>query len=523
MTRGRWITGGLIGVAALVVGGEALVSYVSGRLVVGIVSVLVLVGVLAVGFVSLARARRYIAGELAALRAEPPGGALFSARRQRMLELRRRNVAPDLDVLADATAAEEAERGYTGKYLVATTVLIGLVGTFGGLMETLARVAPLLKGDLAIGGPAGALALIAGPLAGLHITFGTSVVAILVTLSLALVQGDVTLFHERLLAELHERTRHVLVPELWPAEESAAERTLRALVELRTAIPETLAKSAEATGARVAAAVRDEVGRLVADAGAELRAAATRSHEAMTAAAATAREAMTFAASAGREAMTTAATAGREAMTTAATAGQKSMTVAATAGQESMTAAATAGQEMLAAAAKDTRAAIESAGASSREALEAAAGSTREAATATWREAAEVLTRATTAVEGVAAALAEVAERTSGAFTSSTTAAVSALADVSGGMKADLEDAARALTTAATEVHAAADALAPTLTELGPQLGALASEVALLAAREDSPEQANAVLDELVRLGEDVERLVATTQSAPAAAEQADS
>jgi hypothetical protein len=512
MTRGRWITGGLIGVAALVVGGEALVSYVSGRLVVGIVSVLVLVGVLAVGFVSLARARRYIAGELAALRAEPPGGALFSARRQRMLELRRRNVAPDLDVLADATAAEEAERGYTGKYLVATTVLIGLVGTFGGLMETLARVAPLLKGDLAIGGPAGALALIAGPLAGLHITFGTSVVAILVTLALALVQGDVTLFHERLLAELHERTRHVLVPELWPAEESAAERTLRALVELRTAIPETLAKSAEATGARVAAAVRDEVGRLVADAGAELRAAATRSHEAMTAAAATAREAMTSAASAGREAMTT-----------AATAGQKSMTAAATAGQESMTAAATAGQEMLAAAAKDTRAAIESAGASSREALEAAAGSTREAATATWREAAEVLTRATTAVEGVAAALAEVAERTSGAFTSSTTAAVSALADVSGGMKADLEDAARALTTAATEVHAAADALAPTLTELGPQLGALASEVALLAAREDSPEQANAVLDELVRLGEDVERLVATTQSAPAAAEQADS
>ena len=45
------------------------------------------------------------------------------------------------------------------------------------------------------------------------------------------------------------------------------------------------------------------------------------------------------------------------------------------------------------------------------------------------------------------------------------------------------------------------------LTELGPQLGALSTEVALLAARADSADQPNAVLEELVRLGEDVERL----------------
>ena len=99
-------------------------------------------------------------------------------------------------------------------------------------METLARVAPALKGDLSLAGPGGALGLIAGPLAGLHVTFGTSVVAIMVTLALALIQGDVTLHHERLLALLQERTRHVLLPELWPAEESAAERTVRAVATI---------------------------------------------------------------------------------------------------------------------------------------------------------------------------------------------------------------------------------------------------------------------------------------------------
>ena len=155
-------------------------------------------------------------------------------RRAQALELQSRGVAPDLDVLAEATAAEEAERGFAGKYLVATTILVGLVGTFGGLMETLARVAPLFKDPLAAEGPAGALALLAGPLAGLHVTFGTSVVAILVTLALALVQGDVTLHQERLLARLQERTRHVLVPELWPAHEGAAERAARARMTRRT-------------------------------------------------------------------------------------------------------------------------------------------------------------------------------------------------------------------------------------------------------------------------------------------------
>ena len=41
-----------------------------------------------------------------------------------------------------------------------------------------------------------------------------------------------------------------------------------------------------------------------------------------------------------------------------------------------------------------------------------------------------------------------------------------------------------------------------------PELAALAEELALLAARAENAEQTSAVLDELARLGEDVERLI---------------
>jgi hypothetical protein len=63
--------------------------------------------------------------------------------------------------------------------------------------------------------------------------------------------------------------------------------------------------------------------------------------------------------------------------------------------------------------------------------------------------------------------------------------------------------------------------LSPTRAELAPQLGGLSAEIALLAARADSPELPNAVLDELVRLSEDVERLLASSQPATAATEAA--
>src|SRR5207237_1186677 len=115
---------------------------------------------------------------------DEPGGELWSARRERLAEIRRAGARPDLDALAQATAAEETGRAYVGRYLVAVTVLVGLVGTFAGLMETLRAVEPLLRDE-----KAGTLGLLAGALGGLDVTFGASIVGILATLALSLVQG----------------------------------------------------------------------------------------------------------------------------------------------------------------------------------------------------------------------------------------------------------------------------------------------------------------------------------------------
>ena len=58
-------------------------------------------------------------------------------------------------------------------------------------METLRGVAPLLADEQMT-----TLRALSGPLAGLDVTFGASLVGILVTLSLALVQGDLALAEE---------------------------------------------------------------------------------------------------------------------------------------------------------------------------------------------------------------------------------------------------------------------------------------------------------------------------------------
>lgn len=604
MTRARWITGAFIGVGALAVAGDALASYLAERLVVGVVAVLGLAGVLAIGLTSLARAQRYVARELAALGAEPPAGTLLRARREKLLGLQRRGVAPDLEVLAEATAADEAGRGYTGKYLVATTVLIGLVGTFGGLMETMARVGPLLKSDLGAQGAAGVLGLVAAPLAGLHVTFGTSVVAILVTLSLALVQGDVTLHHERMLAALQERTRHVLVPELWPAADSAPERAVQRLQELRVFLEGALTGGAAASAEKVATAVRVEVKRLVEQIGAETRAASTaqtaalqsaaaatttslrqtaevvtrelreaavasreslttvaaQSQDAIAAAgvklqaaiaeaAARSQDALAAAAAQSHDTIIVAATRSHEAITAATVHSQETMTSAAASSREVTAAASNASLEVTATAAAALREAVSAAAAASETALDQAAATTRdltatavEALVAASTTSTKALVAASTAsTEALVAASARSAEalalvgarsseafteastRSSEAFTNSTTAAVEALGKLRTTLNAELESSSTALATAATSLQGSVQALSPALVELAPQLGALAAEVALLAARADSPEQANAVLDELVRLGEDVERLVASSPSAAPVSPEAES
>jgi hypothetical protein len=528
MKHPRWIVGGLIALAALIVAVQSLSAYVTGRLAVGVVAVFVLMGVLGVGLASLVRARRFIEQELAALGAASPGGTLYLERRRKALELRGRNVTPDLDVLADATAAEEAERGYTGKYLVATTVLIGLVGTFGGLMETLARVAPALRGgDLANAGPAGALGLIAGPLAGLHVTFGTSVVAILVTLALALIQGDVTLHHERLLALLQERTRHVLLPELWPAAESAAERTVRAVLDLRTLVGETLTRNAEENAAKVAAVVRVEVQRLVEQVGGAMRTAGQAQATALERTSTTMTDSLRQVATVAAEELRGAAASSQETTKATTAAAREAIEVAAASSRAAMTSAA----ETIAATVRESDAraredaarvvrAVEEAMAGAVTGLAAATTRTSEAFTEAAAGAVAGLTATTTrtseafteAAAGAVAGLTAATTRTSEAFTEATAGAVAALAEVRGSLGAQLEGASQALTTAAGDLHGAVKTLSPALTALVPQLGALSAEVALLAARAESPEQPNAVLDELVRLGEDVERLVTLSQ-----------
>jgi len=490
MTRARWIIGGLVGVSALVVAGESLAAYIAGGSVVGVAAVVVLAGLLIVGFVSLARARRDVGRELAALAATPPGGALWAARRAQAVELRGRNVVLDLDVLAEATAAEEVERGFAGKYLVATTILVGLVGTFGGLMETLAHLSPLLKGEGATNGPAGVLALLGGPLAGLHVTFGTSVVAILITLALALVQGDVALQQERLLARLQERTRHVLVPELWPPGEGAAERSARALEELKALVTGAAMKSAEATAAKVADVARVELARLAETVGAAMTGAASATSGAMAGAAAAMRAALTDAATATREAMS-----GTGAALTATAA------ASAAALREDAERTREAGAAAVATLLAESR----------HQQDEVAAGLARAAAA--LGEAAASLTASS---EGAITALAATAERSTAAFSAAVETAVSGLSDLRAGVGGELGAAAQSLTAASGELRGTAAELSPALAALAPQLAALAREVALLAARAENPEPMNAVLDELIRLGEDVERLVPVAPPDPA-------
>jgi hypothetical protein len=266
LSRMRWFLAAALGLLALVAAMQATWTYIKYDLRIGVASVLALAITLLVGLGSLWWARVRIGFELAALRGLPagatapdgsaPASSLLRGRRERLQAIRAAGVRPDRQVLADATSAEEAGRAYIGRYFVATTVLIGLVGTFAGLMATLSKVAPLLHEK-----ESGALALLAEPLAGLHVTFGASLVAILSTLALVLAQGDLALHEEQALTMLEDRTTHSLIPELWPPEEEPAERTVRAVAELRTMLAGAVAQALEHSAARMAETARGEAER----------------------------------------------------------------------------------------------------------------------------------------------------------------------------------------------------------------------------------------------------------------------
>ena len=265
MSKVRWALAGVLGALSIWAAVHGLAAYVAQGSTLGASVVVGLMGILVVGYGSIGLARRRAGRELAGLAMR--AGEVYGTRRARLERLARTGVKPDTAALARVAAAEESQRAVLGRYLVATTVLFGLVGTFAGLMETVGRVAPLLAN-----GQAGAPELALAPLAGLDITFGASLVAILVTLSLTLVQGDLALAEETLLATLEELTAHELVPTIWPAGESAAERTTaatlavgREVAALRTELAAGLGSGVgDVLAARLDAALGD-VGKRVGD------------------------------------------------------------------------------------------------------------------------------------------------------------------------------------------------------------------------------------------------------------------
>jgi hypothetical protein len=285
MTRLRWGLGGALVLLSLVSAARSLSAYLSHRLWLGSAAVLLLAVIAVVGFVSLLAARRRVERELLGLAGTPPSGELWTARRARLEEIRASGALYDRDAVAMVTEADERGRAYLGRYLVAVTVMVGLVGTFAGLMETLRGVAPLLNES-----QTSTLQLLLVPLGGLDVTFGASIVGILVTLALALVQGDLVLNEEQLLGRLEERTVHLLVPSLWPPAEQAMERAARELAALRgdfaslrgdfgRALGEAgraLGEAGDATVARVAKVASSEVGRLVDQVAKTLDATAAR-------------------------------------------------------------------------------------------------------------------------------------------------------------------------------------------------------------------------------------------------------
>jgi len=255
MARFRWYAASLLGVGAAVAGVAALRLYLRHGLPLGVLAVVLLLILLGVGFASLAFARVRLAREAVDLARPVPQGELWQERKRRLEALHAAGTRPDLTALAAVTAAREHGRAYVGRYLVATTVLVGLLGTFGGLIETLGRVGPLLDD-----GPGHALAELAGPLAGLHVTFGASLVAILVTLALSLAQGDLNLAEDATLALLEERTVHDLHPGLWPASTGVGAELVAAVEGLRKSLPDTLAEALRAALERAVGPVAREVG-----------------------------------------------------------------------------------------------------------------------------------------------------------------------------------------------------------------------------------------------------------------------
>jgi hypothetical protein len=476
----RWALALAVAVVALVATFQATGTYLAHQLTVGVLAVAALAVTLVAGLASLAWARRRIGAELTGLGSSPPRGQLMAARRRRLMTIKAAGVRPHQDTLADAAAAEQAGRAYIGRYLVATTVLVGLVGTFAGLMETLGKVTPLLGQK-----DADVLTLLGGPLGGLHVTFGASLVAILATLALALAQGDLALHEQQALALLEDRTRHELVPELWPPEDEPVERTARALTDLRSDLAKVLgaaiADTLEKSGRRMADSARSEGER------------AARALEATAAAV----EKQMARLSAAVETAIAEGTRRQSAALTEATAA--ALRESSRQGEESARRSASVAEAAVRATSAELGRTLAPMFAEESAQLQAVRAALAEGAGALASTAAQV--------EAIGGQIEEIS-RAQVETLQATAAAVVAGFDkaVLGGASA-LDGAAGQLAGAATDLRGGTEALVPRMDVLSKELGALAREVALLAGRGADGDLGAVVLGELERLGAGFDQL----------------
>jgi hypothetical protein len=499
MSRVRWLLAGALALVAFGATIQALGTYLAQHMTVGVLAVGALGVTLAVGMGSLGWARRRIERELRGLRSTPGAGELLGNRRKRLEAIKAVGARPDREALADSTAAEEAGRAYIGRYLVATTVLMGLVGTFAGLMETLGKIAPLL-GDKQSDG----LSLLAAPLAGLHVTFGASLVAILATLALALAQGDLALHEEQALALLEDRTTHELLPKLWPPADEAAERTARAVAELKTTLAEALVRALEKTGKQMAESARAESER----AARTLESTATRVSEELARLGATL---TSTADETARRQSAALAEAGATVTKAAQAASEQATARAAALVEEVVRRSAALGDE---ARERTTRATEEAARATTAvlsnklEPLFAAEAGRLEGVRATLAEVANGIEAAVARLGALDAGMAALSRDHLATIDRAGTAVLASFDRAVLGGAAALDGAAVTLATAAKDLQSGADAFAPRIAALTAELGALGREVALLAARDPEREMDAVVLGELERLGAGIDRLV---------------
>lgn len=131
-----------------------------------------------------------------------------------------------LPYLLDSAASRGEDRRALVRYLTSALVLLGLIGTFYGLLITIGGVRDVL-GNLEAGSDADTVALLAGlkdrlalPLEGMGVAFSSSLFGLLASLILAFL--ELQLFHAQ--NDLHARLEGLVVGDLAPLWERQSAR-----------------------------------------------------------------------------------------------------------------------------------------------------------------------------------------------------------------------------------------------------------------------------------------------------------